>query len=911
MKRVIYLVGCVLTPILALIFLFGGLNAANAAGHVREDQSPNPSASEDNSDIQDVLPANLLNGVDTQEDIQSDLLNRGSAEKAPLAERIKQETAIQKFKNLRFEDSAAQMAADRQHRPSHNYNPVRAEPAPSRQEPTPQAPLIPNGLFTITLQTVHRNANTWGSSSTFVFTNTGATSVDYYLDFYWPNDEFYGSDGPYSLAPGAALNYDMESASLPSIEYAGRVEIHGDEPLIGQITSPDYGLISGHVYEDNGATPIAGADIQVDSYPHSDYNYGNIVSLSDGAYYFGGLPDGSFYVHVSPGDEWAKQWYDGASDSQSATPVEIAGASTVIAIDFILQPGGYITGTVYAEDGITPLENINVDLEQGWFGTCTDANGNYTIRNIPYGEHKVNAGMGWNWCMDSPNTVAGEWYNETYDYYQATPLAVNGGSDIITDINFTLSEGGTITGQVTAAEDGSPIPNISVYVNEYDEGWYGTEIRSDSNGYYTVTGLIPGDYRVEAEDNDGLWPLYARQYFDQTFRHHLAERVPVLLGSETPDINFVLEPGGSIYGVVIDENTGAPIPNLNINAWSHGAGGGGACTNGSGEFSIEGLILQDYYVNAGGSWNHCIDQHGEYAREFYPNAYLESDGSAINLTAVMTEVFGIDFALDGGGYITGHVETSAGAPLNDFRVEAHLPNYQCPDCSEWYDDISTDQSGNFLLGPLPELSFGIYACADCDDLLLVNKFYNDAYAFGDADLINVISGTTITSINFVLDQGILISGVITVPLGYSPEGIRVEAWRNDSPNYYTDVNTDENGEYILAVPPIYDDMWTLQASPEETDLESRWARFIDISQSSFWDFDLQVGSAISGCITSGGAPVSGVWVDAWSQWMGTGDRTGPDGCYLIKNLPPAGYEIHVDGSPDYAYNTYDSGYPGW
>ena len=98
----------------------------------------------------------------------------------------------------------------------------------------------------------------------------------------------------------------------------------------------------------------------------------------------------------------------------------------------------------------------------------------------------------------------------------ATILSVSEGADL-QEKNFTLSLGGSIQGKVMDKVNGSPVPGIKMVVTEVTapledyEGYYWypgadwSEAVSDSNGCYTVNGLLPGTYKVEAYDPDNYY----------------------------------------------------------------------------------------------------------------------------------------------------------------------------------------------------------------------------------------------------------------------------------------------------------------------------------------------------------------------------------------------------------------------
>ncbi|NIV35991.1 MAG: hypothetical protein GWN58_43030, partial [Anaerolineae bacterium] len=170
---------------------------------------------------------------------------------------------------------------------------------------------------------------------------------------------------------------------------------------------------------------------------------------------------------------------------------------------------------------------------------------------------------GWNYCLDQDSHYIPEYYQEQSDPDLADVLSVSGGSLNYIDIDFTLSTGGSIMGRVTDASSGSGLADVWVSANVYDDGSWGTGAWTDPDGYYTLLGLADQDYRVAVEGHS-VPTGYAQQYYPDEFAHHLAGRVTVSGGGAVTDIDFHLVPGGTISGLVLDADTGLPIPNLHV-----------------------------------------------------------------------------------------------------------------------------------------------------------------------------------------------------------------------------------------------------------------------------------------------------------------------------------------------------------
>jgi len=366
------------------------------------------------------------------------------------------------------------------------------------------------------------------------------------------------------------------------------------------------GSISGVVTD--GENPLA--NIGVDIF---DGGYGTCTD-ENGNYTIAGLPLGTYDI-VAGRDFCGPHPYT----EQVMPGVSIdADNPDMSGIDFELTAGGSISGTVLAVGGGLIGDNIDVsacfedDSFCGW--TSVQSDGTYVITGLPAGEYRVHA---YQW-------LEGYWidevYQETRDWDAYTPVILTAGGEM-SGIDFTLDYGGAITG-VVEDSSGNGIEGLWVSAGKSDFfNWAKTNV----NGEYRILALPPGDYDVFVSQQD-----------DWVEQHYITP-VPVIAGTDTYNINFVLDPGGSISGTVTDADGGYILERIDVAACL--VADENACwwttVQADNTYTISGLPAGEFYVNTyevpedGVPW-------GSWIGETYP--------TAITL-AVDDDVDSIDFML--------------------------------------------------------------------------------------------------------------------------------------------------------------------------------------------------------------------------------------------------------------------------
>jgi len=416
-----------------------------------------------------------------------------------------------------------------------------------------------------------------------------------------------------------------------------------------------------------------------------------------------------------------------------------------------LAIAGSISGQVTGGGG--PLANVCVNavdnLCQGtWYSDQTDASGNFSISGLPEGTYYVTTHAS---CA-SPQYFVDEWWDGgagVFDCNQAAPVGVTAAGDT-PGINFSLQEGGMITGMVTDSV-GLPVQDICLDpIMDNPCGWnWMPGTRSNADGTYAIV-VLPGTYYVRANPSC-TGQNYVGEWWDNgtgCIGCSSAAPVVVALGLPTGGIDFQLEPGGSVSGHVSDD-LGNPIPNLNLFVQDSTCGGnwlGSVNTDQNGNYTAFGLPGGDVYV---GTCAHCTGL--QYVDEWYDNT-TDCNQAAPVPVVVGQDTPGISFQLAEGGTITGQAFDPLGNPAPFVPVSAFTGLCY----SSWAGGTQTDQNGNYSIC-LPPGDYYVVAEAKCHTPFNgLNQWWDSGTGTTDCNLaapVTVTVGSPAAGIDFFLMAG--------------------------------------------------------------------------------------------------------------------------------------------------------------
>ena len=346
----------------------------------------------------------------------------------------------------------------------------------------------------------------------------------------------------------------------------------------------------------------------------------------------------------------------------------------------------------------------------------------------------------------------------------------------------------SISGQVYDSVDGTPIPGATVYIREKNRGHLDmpNEVRTDSMGNYIVLNIMGGEYTINVFAQ-GYRPELYNGFDGITEPRTNATIVVVTDNTATTGINISMKRSATISGRVYRTDNGEPIAGAQICVYGPHwvtCSPVGATTDANGRYVVTDLNLGESSVTA--------EAEG-YATKLYNGVYLKDEAITV-ITALGNDTPNIDFALDWGGSIQGHVYQGNGkTPVPEAQVwfmerdKASLP--RCMPY-EGGPQVKTASDGSYNITGLGSGHYDLSATKD------------NLYSAG-ITLVHVIIGQEYEPIDFNLQASGSISGYVYESDNITPiSNANVVAqsplftYRAGNPPF-SEARTDSNGYYVL------------------------------------------------------------------------------------------------------------------
>jgi len=572
-------------------------------------------------------------------------------------------------------------------------------------------------------------------------------------------------------------------------------------------------------------------------------------------------------------------------------------------IGYIHVTGRKISGTVTDEKTNLRLPNMTVELWQNdhlFMETRTNNSGEYTLSHLPVSD-------GWLVSVwpDDLSRYRPIYYDGQLSHQDANRQSTREGD--LENIHFLVSEAPAygIKGKVHDGRN-NPLPDI-IQVNLYSEKQHiARTVMTDSAGNYAFTGLPESDdYRVSAwSETCGCEFYYFMEPqqiiseelpFYSTRTYQAATRVPSSI-PPTPNIDLIFDYGGIISGKVKD-NTGQPLADVWVNAWSDLFDmGNGTFTDANGDYHIQCLRA--------GSIPGDITYRVEANPKDYPSLIYNQVKQPQNATMISIGLQDIDFIFQHGQFIKGKVVDENGYALSGIPVHAWSESAELTA----YGETTTDMYGNYTITNLPhepDYRVAVYP------LYYPIQYYPDAHTLHESSFVDLHQQDQ-TNIDFQLISGATIRGIVynqkkDIP---GPMGLIVNIW-SESTQTGGDIAIDANGRFEMTGlrPNICDYIISIHQPPfipayygeaSNMDWELSWERATPVcpSETEVREIILMPGYDYKGRVIYKNLPVSGALIQAWSSGSGIWAETestseDTDHNFILSGLPSGTYEITV------------------
>jgi hypothetical protein len=516
-----------------------------------------------------------------------------------------------------------------------------------------------------------------------------------------------------------------------------------------------------------------------------------------GGYRFAALDPGQYREEFFPscGKESARylgQYWPTGTNQRDSKLIGVRLGTLTPNIDAALTLGGAITGMVrFKNRHGRPLAGICVYGQGlGAVGTfepdaATGRNGSYVMDGLPTGRYSLSFGTG---CRNHGN----------YRYQNLRhPVSVTAGK-VTSSVNVYLQPGGILTGTVTAAGTGTPLPGICVSVND-DTGDGGV---TSTTGSFRIDQLPPGRYAVTFSGGCGNSGSYAPQWFPDRTKSYSAALVTIKAGKETSGIDAVMRPGVTVTGTVANAS-GSALKGICVMAVDAGTAGFIGATGmfledtqtyRSGNYRIPNLAPGQYQV----AFFTCgFDTGPGYVTQWFRSQQSEAGTDTLDVPAA-AKVDGIDAVMIRGGAISGMIRAPGyKGPFLDVCVTATN--------RATHVSMQTETGSN--IGKVPYTVSGLAAgrysveFSDCAGTGYGSQWYSGKSSPASANPVTVKTGRTTHSINVELRRGSgSIAGRVTVTKTGKPAGgVCLGAV---SPTGYGFAETNASGDYVIRhLPP--------------------------------------------------------------------------------------------------------------
>ncbi len=578
----------------------------------------------------------------------------------------------------------------------------------------------------------------------------------------WRGEAKIDSNGNYCigrLLPGLYIVKAQARGYLPEFYQDARhyslakpLQVAAEDTVEGIDFSLDEGgVIKGMITSDVDTSAIAGAHVFAVHVITNEKHHA--LSHDDGSYAIEGLSTGNgAYAVFAEAEGYRGEFYDNANNLLNAKLLSVVEGQSVEGIDLSLSLGSAISGHVVdAVNGNAVVKAAVLIIS----GTAPNTQPMRIVHTNEAGEYIASVRPGSYYVAVEARGYHKEFYDAARDPRNATLVKVVENQHT-SGIDFKLDPLSSISGTVLDQNTKAPIAGAVVFAfpekpgNTTPPNPAGAKFpligKTDSLGQYKITNVPSGKFFVLAEARG-----YLNEFWQEAADAAQAKPVEVPESGEVSNIDFTLEKGGAISGLVVSASDGSPIGGAQVLAWSNaGAAPARVETARDGKYRIGGLRAGEYlvYVEAKG-----------FKPQFFEGADTRDKATPVKVEAA-SETSGINFKLEKldarRGAIAGVVVSEAdGNPIGNTLVLA-LPVQAGPPALGFADNL-----GSYEIKGLAPGKYIVLAAAPH----FVAEYFDNVRNWQEATKIEVAAGRVTSGIDFKLAPALRgayhISGTIT------------------------------------------------------------------------------------------------------------------------------------------------------
>ncbi|GEL69302.1 carboxypeptidase-like regulatory domain-containing protein [Myxococcus virescens] len=214
-------------------------------------------------------------------------------------------------------------------------------------------------------------------------------------------------------------------------------------------------------------------------------------------------------------------------------------ATPGLRLDFTLARAHVIRGIVIDAQG-TPVPDVDIDLDRESLpDTEIDFERVDATRSDEHGRFELAA----------PQPGRYEIVFTSQGHLEARVMADAPSPELRVVMEATARVEGTVT-----SAQGLPVHHMAIHLEADSDAWSSHAVESDEEGRFSITGVLPGTYRLHAGTNTPPAP-------------RAASRTVTVHGSEVVNASLRLETGAPVSGIVVDER-GRPVANATVEGQS-------------------------------------------------------------------------------------------------------------------------------------------------------------------------------------------------------------------------------------------------------------------------------------------------------------------------------------------------------